>query len=157
MSGAIGQAGTARGRRQHGLTGAGHLHGTAIEPGSPKMRSTVARCAAESGARLFPRGLATFIELRDQRCRTPYCDAPIRHRDHARSWANGGPTSADNGLGLCERCNYAKECVGWRVSTRIDETHTHTAEFTTPTGRSYRSEAPPRGPTIGVALARPAA
>jgi hypothetical protein len=118
---------------------------------------TGALVAMESRARLFPRGLATFIELRDQRCRTPYCDAPIRHRDHARSWANGGPTSADNGLGLCERCNYAKEGVGWRVSTRTHENHTHTAEFTTPTGRSYRSEAPPRGPTIGVALARPAA
>lgn len=46
----------------------------------------------ESRARLFPRGLAAFIELRDQRCRTPYCDAPIRHRDHAHPWADGGPT-----------------------------------------------------------------
>lgn len=54
--------------------------------------------AMESRARLFPRGLAAFIELRDQRCRTPYCDAPIRHRDHARPWAKGGPTTADNGL-----------------------------------------------------------
>ncbi|MBL7507872.1 HNH endonuclease, partial [Escherichia coli] len=63
----------------------------------------------ESRARLFPRGLAAFIELRDQRCRTPYCDAPIRHRDHAHPWADGGPTSAHNGLGTCERCNYAKQ------------------------------------------------
>jgi Domain of unknown function (DUF222)/HNH endonuclease len=104
--------------------------------------------AMESRARLFPRGLTAFIELRDQRCRTPYCDAPIRHRDHARPWAEGGPTSAHNGLGLCERCNYTKEVAGWRVSTTIDETHTHTAEFITPTGKSYRSEAPPRAPTI---------
>src|SRR5262249_2660350 len=43
---------------------------------------TGALVAMESRARLFPRGLAAFIELRDQRCRTPYCDAPIRHRDH---------------------------------------------------------------------------
>jgi hypothetical protein len=104
--------------------------------------------AMESRARLFPRGLTAFIELRDQRCRTPYCDAPIRHRDHAQPWAEGGPTAADNGLGLCERCNYTKEGAGWRVSTGTDETHTHTAEFTTPTGKSYRSEAPPRAPTI---------
>ncbi|HEY2198194.1 MAG TPA: DUF222 domain-containing protein, partial [Mycobacterium sp.] len=62
--------------------------------------------AMESRARLFPRGLAAFIGLRDQRCRTPYCDAPIRHRDHARPWAGSGETSAGNGLGLCERCNY---------------------------------------------------
>src|SRR6201999_819540 len=86
--------------------------------------------AMESRARLFPRGLATFIELRDQRCRTPYCDAPIRHRDHAQPWAAGGPTTAANGLGSCERCNYAKEAAGWRVTASINEKHTHTAEFT---------------------------
>ncbi len=122
--------------------------------------------AMESRARLFPRGLAAFIALRDQRCRTPYCDAPIRHRDHAQPWAEGGPTDADNGLGSCERCNYAKEAAGWRVSTSIDETCTHTAEFTTPTGKTYRSTAPPRAPTIefsrlelriGIALAKHAA
>jgi hypothetical protein len=122
--------------------------------------------AMESRARLFPRGLAAFIALRDQRCRTPYCDAPIRHRDHAQPWAEGGPTDADNGLGSCERCNYAKEAAGWRVSTSIDETRTHTAEFTTPTGKTYRSTAPPRAPSIefsrlelriGIALAKHAA
>jgi hypothetical protein len=122
--------------------------------------------AMESRARLFPRGLSAFVELRDQRCRTPYCDAPIRHRDHAQPWAQGGPTAADNGLGSCERCNYAKEAAGWRVRASIDETHTHTAEFTTPTGKSYRSGAPPRAPTItvsdvelriGVAIAKHAA
>lgn len=46
--------------------------------------------AMESRARIFPRGLAAFIALRDQRCRTPYCDAPIRHSDHAHR----GPPAA---------------------------------------------------------------
>ena len=127
---------------------------------------TGALVSMESRARHFPRALATFIELRDQRCRTPYCDAPIRHRDHAQPWAQGGPTTAINGLGLCERCNYAKEADGWQVSTSMDENHTHTAEFTTPTGRRYQSGAPPRAPAItisdveirvGIALARHAA
>lgn len=127
---------------------------------------TGALVAMESRARLFPRGLAAFIGLRDQRCRTPYCDAPIRHRDHAQPWADGGLTTADNGLGLCERCNYVKENAGWTVSAAVDENHTHTALFTTPTGKTYRSAAPARGPTItvsklelrvGVALARHAA
>ncbi|WP_322859825.1 DUF222 domain-containing protein [Mycobacterium europaeum] len=122
--------------------------------------------AMESRARIFPRGLAAFIGLRDQRCRTPYCDAPIRQRDHARPWADGGPTTADNGLGLCEHCNYVKENAGWRVSTAVDEKHTHTALFRTPTGKTYRSTAPPRAPAItvseleiriGVCLARHAA
>lgn len=127
---------------------------------------TGALVSMESRTRLFPRGLTNFIELRDQRCRTPYCDAPIRHRDHAQPWAEGGPTTVENGLGLCERCNYAKEAAGWRVSTSSDKNHTHTAEFTTPTGKRYWSGAPPRGPSItisnievrvGIELARHAA
>ncbi|BBZ14137.1 HNH endonuclease [Mycobacterium branderi] len=99
--------------------------------------------AMESRARRFPKGLATFIGLRDQRCRTPYCDAPIRHRDHARPHHRDGPTTATNGLGSCERCNYVKESPGWQVSTTVDETGQHTAEFITPTGAHYHSTAPP--------------
>ena len=92
--------------------------------------------AMESRARLFPRGLATFIGLRDQRCRTPYCDAPIRHRDHATPHARGGPTAVANGLGSCERCNYVKEAAGWRVSADIDETGRHTARIHHPNRRA---------------------
>jgi HNH endonuclease len=120
----------------------------------------------ESRARRFPNGLATFIGLRDERCRTPYCDAPIRHRDHARPHARGGPTAVSNGLGLCERCNYVKETAGWRISTHIDETGRHLAEYITPTGGCHRSTAPPCAPIwtiselevkVGIALARHAA
>ncbi|SON62811.1 hypothetical protein MSIMFI_04340 [Mycobacterium simulans] len=74
--------------------------------------------------------------------RTPYCDAPIRHRDHARPRSRGGPTTADNGLGLCERCNYVKESPGWRVTTGI-ENGRHTAEYVMPTGACHQSTAPP--------------
>jgi len=122
--------------------------------------------AMESRARLFPRGLAAFIGLRDQRCRTPFCDAPIRHRDHARRWADGGETSAVNGLGLCERCNYVKDVAGWHVEPSVNEMSRHTAKFITPTGAQYRSAAPrlPRAPVrieisemevaIGVAISQ---
>jgi hypothetical protein len=98
--------------------------------------------AMESRSRFFPKGLAAFIGKRDRTCRTPYCDAPIRHRDHALPRNRGGPTSALNGLGACERCNYVKEAPGWLVST-AEENGTHTAEFITPTGARYRSTAPP--------------
>ena len=104
---------------------------------------TSALVAMESRSRYFPKGLAQFIGLRDQRCRTPYCDAPIRHRDHARPRNRGGPTSADNGLGSCERCNYVKESPGWRVEAGVAESGVHTAEFVTPTGAQYHSTAPP--------------
>ena len=99
--------------------------------------------AMESRSRFFPKGLAMFIGLRDQTCRTPYCDAPIRHRDHAQPRHRDGPTSADNGLGECERCNYTKESPGWRVTAGSGENGVHTAEFTTPTRHRYRSTAPP--------------
>jgi hypothetical protein len=105
----------------------------------PKSGSLV---GMESRSRLFPKGLAGFIGLRDRTCRTPYCDAPIRHRDHATPRNRGGPTSATNGLGECERCNYTKEAPGWRVAAG-DENGVHTAEFVTPTGARYRSTAPP--------------
>ena len=105
--------------------------------------SSGALVALESRSRLFPQGLADFIGLRDQRCRTPYCDAPIRHRDHAIPHRRGGGTSADNGLGLCERCNYVKEAPGWQVTTEADVGQRHTAEFITPTGAHHHSTAPP--------------
>lgn len=98
--------------------------------------------AMESRSRKFPRGLADFIGLRDQTCRTPYCDAPIRHRDHAQAYHRGGRTTAQNGIGLCERCNYVKEAQGWTVSTGTSD-GTHTAEYVTPTGACHRSTAPP--------------
>jgi hypothetical protein len=99
--------------------------------------------ALESRARLFPRGLADFVGLRDQRCRTPYCDAPIRHRDHAEPHGRGGPTSAQNGRGACAQCNYVKEAPGWRVVAVDDPSGRHALDFTTPTGAHYRSTAPP--------------
>ncbi len=98
--------------------------------------------AMESRSRIFPKGLAAFIGLRDQTCRTPYCDAPVRHRDHAQPAREQGRTSALNGLGTCEACNYAKEAPGWRVRTH-EQHGRHHATFTTPTGATYRSTAPP--------------
>lgn len=99
--------------------------------------------ALDSTSRTFPKGLRWLIALRDQRCRTPYCDAPVRHIDHITRHADGGPTCAENGQGLCERCNYIKETAGWTTTTSYDRFGRHTTEVTTPTGRTYRSTAPP--------------
>lgn len=99
--------------------------------------------ALDSKARTFPKGLRWLIKLRDQTCRTPYCDAPIRHIDHVTRHADGGATSSVNGQGLCERCNYTKDCAEWQTSTTYDRYGRHTTELTTPTGRTYRSTAPP--------------
>jgi hypothetical protein len=99
--------------------------------------------AMESKARLFPKGLARFISIRDDTCRTPYCDAPIRHTDHARPHRRDGATTGVNGLGECAACNYAKEAPGWHVYTVGDPEGRHLAEFVTPTGARHQSKAPP--------------
>jgi len=101
--------------------------------------------ALESRARCFPDGLAALIQVRDQVCRTPWCDAPIRHTDHVVAVEAGGPTSYDNGQGLCEACNHAKQAPGWRA--RRAEGTAHEVDLETPTGHHYLSRAPsPPGP-----------
>lgn len=102
---------------------------------------TGALTAMESTARTFPKGLARLIELRDRSCRTPWCDAPVRHRDHIRDHSRGGLTSAANGAGLCAACNYAKQGSDWSAEPVPGNRHTFTT--TTPTGHRYSSEAPP--------------
>jgi 5-methylcytosine-specific restriction endonuclease McrA len=108
----------------------------------------------DSRRRRFSGSLRHLIELRDQICRTPWCDAPIRHGDHVIPERRGGATSAANGQGLCEACNYAKEAPGWHCTTlrrgpSPDEPHAppHTVRTTTPTGHAYDSTAPPVLPT----------
>ena len=104
---------------------------------------TGALVAMESRSRRFPKGLARFIAIRDQTCRTPYCNAPIRHIDHVQPYHRNGPTSAANGQGLCEHCNYVKETPGWHVVAGVDESGRHITKHITPTGATYRSTAPP--------------
>ena len=95
----------------------------------------------DSQARLFRGSLARFIRLRDRICRTPWCDAPVRHADHAESVDERGPTTGDNGQGLCEACNHAKQAPGWRARPSPSEGD-HQIDTTTPTGHTYRSRAP---------------
>ena len=105
--------------------------------------------AMDTRSRLFTGNQRLFLLLRDQRCRTPYCDAPVRHADHITPHQDGGATSVDNGQGLCEACNYAKQAPDWsqhinrttpgrgKIDARADEIVT-----TTPTGHQYRSQPP---------------
>jgi hypothetical protein len=97
--------------------------------------------AMDSRRRLFPAPPRRFIQIRDDTCRTPYCDAPIRHHDHIIPWHNDGPTTLANGAGLCEACNHTKELPGWKTQPRPGPRHT--IEITTPTGHTYHSTAPP--------------
>ncbi|WP_182524408.1 HNH endonuclease signature motif containing protein [Nocardioides dongkuii] len=103
--------------------------------------------ALESVARTFPAGLGLFLDLRDQSCRTPWCDAPVRHHDHIEDWAVGGPTTGINGQGLCEQCNHTKQAPGWTTTTDPPDpfdagSSRHRVTTTTPTGHQVTSTAP---------------
>ena len=94
--------------------------------------------------RRFDGFLKKLIILRDQRCRDPFCDAPIRHIDHIQRYTEGGLTIYPNGRGECERGNYAREMPGWTVeavSSGLDGNQ-HTITITTPSGHTYLSRAP---------------
>jgi hypothetical protein len=101
---------------------------------------TGALVAMDSRRRTFNGELRRFLVLRDQTCRNAWCDAPVRHVDHIRRAEHGGETTADNGQGLCEACNYAKEAPGWHTTSPPGPAHL--VETVTPTGHRYQSRAP---------------
>ena len=96
--------------------------------------------AMDSKARRFEGKLAEFLRLRDKTCSTLHCGAPVRHLDHVKDHADGGKTTAANGQGTCEACNYAKSAHGWSARPRAGPRHT--VETITPTGHRYTSTAP---------------
>lgn len=100
--------------------------------------------ATSSAGRFFVGGLADLLRIRDQGlCRTPYCDAPVRHLDHVRPAAHDGPTELENGQGLCEACNLAKNAGGYTQAVKDDDVGLHAVLTTTGTGHAYTSTAPP--------------
>ena len=112
-----------------------------------RLEDTDHLVAMESTSRTFDGLLRDFITLRDQTCRTPWCGGPIRVIDHITRAADDGPTTADNGQGLCEDCNLTKEQPGWHHETTSGPLEPHTVQITSPTGHTYQSRAPalPRG------------
>ena len=103
--------------------------------------------AMDSRRRCFDGQRRQFVITADRTCRTPWCDAPIRHIDHPIRVANGGQTTAANSQGLCEACNYTREAAGWRTVLHPDRV----VETVTPTGHRYRSRPPP---AVGQTAAR---
>lgn len=120
----------------HGIDAdAAWLRAIYVAPGGRLVAST-------SKARFHPQGMADLLRAREQGvCATPWCDAQVRHIDHVTPHAEGGPTSLDNGQGLCVRCNHAKQSPGWTQST-TESNGRHAIETVTPTGHSYGFVAP---------------
>ncbi|GAB3294741.1 DUF222 domain-containing protein [Epidermidibacterium keratini] len=94
--------------------------------------------------RLFTVAQRRFIIARDQVCTTPWCDAPIRHVDHATPHRRTGRSDISDANGKCVTCNLVKEQPGWKVSIRRLEGGTFPGITTiTPTGKRYDSTTPP--------------
>ncbi|MFK5688712.1 HNH endonuclease [Ornithinimicrobium sp. LYQ92] len=74
-----------------------------VDPGTGVLRDRDPR------RRLFTGGIRALVIARDRTCRSSWCDAPLRTVDHITRFSEGGLTTADNGRGLCERCNLARE------------------------------------------------
>lgn len=81
-----------------------------------------------------------FLRARDQHCRFPGCRrAAIRCEiDHTIDHARGGPTALWNLAHLCQRHHSMKQFTAWRVRQRPGGI----LEWTSPTGRLYREDAP---------------
>lgn len=132
-------------------TVARHLVADSVTPGG-ETASTLRRLYArpsdgslvtmESRSRVFPPSLAGYIRLRDQRCRTPYCGAPVAEIDHARPHRRNGPTSAVNADGTCVTHNRAKEAPGWFYDVRVVD-GVRVIDVITPTEARHRSVPPP--------------
>lgn len=112
--------------------------------------------AMDSRGIVFRQGLRRLLFARDgESCRTPWCDAPVRHGDHVTPRAQGSRTTLDEGQGLCEDCNYAKETPGWRHRALSTWPQRHTIEITTPTCHTHWSQAPPLPVRPGAFRKRP--
>lgn len=99
--------------------------------------------AADPRRRLFRGAVRRFILLRDQRCRTPWCDAAIHDLDHSTRYSEGGGTTIDNGIGYCQRFNLVREIPGWETSIEpAEEGKPARLIIVTPAGHRYSSTAP---------------
>lgn len=94
----------------------------------------------DSKRREFSGLLRRMVVIRDDVCRSPWCDAQIKHADHSQAFAAGGETDWDNASGLCAACNFLKELPGWRHEATAEE-----LVVRTPTGHRYQIGTRPLG------------
>ena len=71
-------------------------------------------------SRVWPIAIRRAIELRDRTCRYLDCAAPAEHCDihHKHHWADGGPTSYDNGILACR--NHHTQVHKYSATIRAD-------------------------------------
>jgi hypothetical protein len=83
-----------------------------------------------------------YLRARDQHCRFPGCRRPARRcdHDHTVDWADGGSTDIRNLACFCRRHHTLKHATDWTVR----QLPGGTLEWTSPAGRAYLDDPPPR-------------
>ena len=84
-----------------------------------------------------PVGLADLVRARDRACVFPTCQTPASRCDidHLNAWSQGGTTSLDNLVVLCEAHHRLKHTPGWALTK--DQT-TGTLSWHTPDKTVYQ-------------------
>ena len=84
-----------------------------------------------------PAGLADLVRARDRACVFPTCQTPAERCDidHLTAWSQGGTTSLDNLVVLCEAHHRLKHTPGWALTK--DQT-TGTLSWHTPDKTVYQ-------------------
>ncbi|MBT2593950.1 HNH endonuclease signature motif containing protein [Arthrobacter sp. ISL-72] len=99
----------------------------------------------------IPPTLRQWLRLRDGRCPFPGCNNPSldNDADHLLAWADGGTTGISNLGQPCRRHHRLKHTTAW---TPVGATANEPPGWTSPAGRSYRSEhqdwEPPHWPEL---------
>ena len=88
--------------------------------------------------RKVPAGLARWLRARDATCRFPGCrtSTATAEIDHTTDWAAGGGTDHGNLAHLCRRHHRYKTLGYWKATQPTPGV----IEWTSPTGRTYRTE-----------------
>ena len=77
--------------------------------------------------RVIGRRMRRALRRRDTHCRYPGCTRRVIEGHHIRHWANGGPTSLDNLVGLCARHHHRLHEDGFSIrrasSGRLEFVH----------------------------------
>jgi hypothetical protein len=85
-----------------------------------------------------PADLRTWLQVRDETCRHPFCRRQARKCDidHTFGWHAGGRTDHDNLAHLCEKHHRLKHQTGWRAK----QLPGGVLEWTSPSGRTYLTQ-----------------
>ena len=117
-----------------------------VREASPSIKSWIRRLYTDPGDRavdrrrfqtpVFSLAARQFLIARDQTCRGPFCDAPIRHADHVVPHEQGGPTRTAMVRVCVSGATTRRSSPGWQSVVDEARDHDHHPD------RAHRAECP---------------